>query len=89
MEDLIDKITNIFKEQLPGCATDIASRPGGYVGGFLTSDRFEGMDMEERQKLIWNLLRGRLSQDEIGKVTAIFTQTENEYSIMLEESEAV
>jgi len=89
MDMVSEKISGIFQETFPGCTVDIGPRPGGYTGGFLISDIFEGKDMEERQKIVWSLLRKHLSQDEIVKVSAIFTQTENENSILMEEREAV
>jgi len=89
MEEMIERLTALFSEAFPGSRCEIDTRGDTQVGGFLIWDGFEGKTMEERHRLVWGLLRRRLTHDEVISITAIFTQSENEFSIMLEESEAV
>jgi acid stress-induced BolA-like protein IbaG/YrbA len=51
----------------------------GKVLGLIVSSRFEGLDDEQRQDLIWDLLRGRLDAREQTRITALLTLTPEEH----------
>jgi hypothetical protein len=89
MGQLEQKLKSLFDESFPGSETDLDSRPGERIGGFLIWTGFEGIDQIDRQTQVREILRSHLSPSELERITAIFSLTPTENEVMLEESEAV
>lgn len=58
----------------------------GNVGGILTSGTFEGMDEIGRQELVWDKLKGKLSQEEQSHIVSLITVTPEEEKIYKQEA---
>jgi acid stress-induced BolA-like protein IbaG/YrbA len=50
----------------------------GNVGGILISGCFEGMDETERQELVWDKLKEKLSAEEQRRIASLITVTPEE-----------
>ncbi len=80
MEPLEQKVkktlSNFFSEQ----ALEIETFPGGRVSGFIVSDKFNNLGHLARQRMIWRLLRKKLTKSEQDKVLDFlaYTPEENE-----------
>jgi acid stress-induced BolA-like protein IbaG/YrbA len=58
----------------------------GNVGGILTSGTFQGMDEIERQELVWEKLKAKLSPEEQKHIVSLITVTPEEEKIYKQEA---
>lgn len=61
-------------------------KENGNIGGILTSGTFEGMDEIERQELVWDKLKAKLSQEEQSHIMSLITVTPEEEKIYKQEA---
>jgi stress-induced morphogen len=52
----------------------------GYYSGHIVSDSFNEKSEEERQALIWNIIRQEISSEDIAKISGIMPLTVEEYN---------
>ena len=82
-----EQLRVILEEEFPGSEVDVDPRPGGKVGGFLIWKDFEQMEQIDRQHKIWEVLKKRLSPEQLLSITAIFALTPVEQEEMTEDQE--
>ena len=84
MESFLDKLRDTLRSQFPGSREDLERYPprNRKVGGALIWDGFQDLEPLERQKRVWAALRERLSREDQLRITAIFTFTPAEWSVM-------
>lgn len=78
MEQLIQKLTSIFRRQFPGSETELEPRGENRVSGFLVWNGFEGHEHIERQREVWKIIRAELSREEQHQIAAVLTLTPEE-----------
>ena len=78
MEQIEHKVREVLKQTFTDNEIRFDHEPGERISGFIVSNSFVGMDHEERQKLIWTLLRSHLNQDERKRILAFLAFTPDE-----------
>lgn len=85
METLALKAQELLQSRFPGCVASFEWEDSlSKVGGEITWDGFDGMDMLDRQTLLWSILREHLSEEEQHAFTLIYTFTPAEELVMAE-----
>lgn len=85
MENLAWKTQELLRQRFPGCMAQFDWEDSlSKLGGEIIWDGFDGMDMLDRQTLLWSILRERLSDDEQHAFTLIYTFTPAEDLVMAE-----
>lgn len=85
MHKLIARVTNVLSERFPGAEPALTPVPQGErAGGFLAWSGFDGVPQRERQRMVWDTLRARLTLDDQQRVTAILTLTPFEQDDVLD-----
>ena len=84
MESFLDKLKNLLRSEFPGSREDLEWYPprNRKVGGALIWDGFQGLEPLDRQRRVWTVLREHLSRDDQLRITAVFTFTPAEWSVM-------
>ena len=80
------KLKKILEEGLRDGIADLETLPNGHVCGHVASTEFDGCDFEDSRKRIRVLLdrakaEGRLTADELLKVSTLLTYTRDEWSV--------
>lgn len=78
MEDLLQKLSDLLRSRFPQCEIELEYRGDGRVSGFLIWEGFAGSEHIERQRMVWNLIRKELPQEEQVKIVAVLTLTPEE-----------
>jgi stress-induced morphogen len=63
----------------------LETEPDGRVGGFIVSEKFVDVDDLDRQRMIWPLLREKLTQSERAQIWGLLTFTPVEYEVYSEQ----
>ncbi|GMV42458.1 MAG: hypothetical protein AMXMBFR64_41740 [Myxococcales bacterium] len=85
--DFQNKLAALLVNAL-GANTDchLETSTSGRVGGIVISPAFSGKSQHERQELLWDELRVRLSKAEANNILALLTLTPDELSDLDEEA---
>lgn len=79
MADLRDKLSDVLNNlQLEDLEVDVRDDAGSFFATVI-SRSFVGMNEAARQELIWEALRGALSDEEQAGVEFVFTLAPNEW----------
>jgi hypothetical protein len=85
MEELIEKLKQIFSQHFPGSIAELEPTVyGERLGGSLIWQGFEDVEQIDRQRQINLAIRGGLSPEERQKMTAILSFTPDEVALMRE-----
>jgi hypothetical protein len=80
MEPILDKVRGVLSAEFSGADVRLEPVQGnGRVWGFLIWPGWEGLDQIDRVGRVWDVLRSRLTPDEVRQVSAILTMTPDEY----------
>jgi hypothetical protein len=83
MENTLDKVDRVLRENLPGATTELELlAPLKKVSGFVYWDGFANDEQLVRQRKVWRILRKALTKKEQIKVSAILTLTHEESNLM-------
>jgi acid stress-induced BolA-like protein IbaG/YrbA len=58
----------------------------GNIGGILTSNDFSGLDEIERQELVWDKLKNKLTKNEQEHIVSLITVTPDEEKMFKQEA---
>ena len=78
MEDFKEKVGEIINAEFGENAADLEVLESGRVSGFVVSVRFDDKSDKERQDMLWEALREKLSQEELLNVSFLITLTPDE-----------
>ena len=78
MEDILQKLSALLQLHLPQSEIEMEYVRDNKVSGFLIWEGFAGSEHIERQRMVWNLIRKELSQDEQARIIAVLTLTPEE-----------
>ena len=76
-QHLTDGLTAFCREQKAreqDFAVYVGRNEIGRVYAALTWNKFDAMEITQRQKLVWNFLRNYLSADELDQISLIYTR---------------
>lgn len=83
MEETIEAVRKVLSVSFPNSVSDLEETvPGRKVGGSLITEEFLGMEQIERQRLLWRVLRERLSAQDQLRLGTIITLTPQEVAAM-------
>ncbi|HKP94880.1 MAG TPA: hypothetical protein VJ385_03890 [Fibrobacteria bacterium] len=79
-KELVEKIKKIVNEKyaLDFNLSDLEILDSGKVSGYVTSGSFKDTLQEDRQKMVWAILKEHLSSDELNEISLILTMTPDE-----------
>jgi stress-induced morphogen len=80
------KVKEILSELFAEYELKLETEPDGRVGGFIISDKFLDVDIEDRQPQLWSFLREKLTQAERAQIWGLMTFTPVEYEAYSEQS---
>ncbi len=76
MEQLKARVAAVINDHLPGAEVDLEFIPESEkLSGHVISGEFLGLSQRERQRILWDVLRARLTLPEQGALSAILTFT--------------
>jgi hypothetical protein len=84
MDELKEEVRNILTKYLPGALVELQDIPGGRLGGSIIWDDFSDQSQSERQRQLWNILRGHLNPAQQIQLTTFLTFTSQEVAEMEE-----
>ncbi len=85
MATLVDKVSQIVRDNLADGQPDLEELPNGRVCGHVISSAFDGKDYECRRSILRRALEAGLNPDEMIKISTMLTYTPEEWSAQLED----
>ena len=80
MASLKNEIEELLRSSLKNVEPHLERLPGGRVGGTIVTGDFSGVDHDDRQKRLWEIL-DQLPADRVSKVGPITALTPEEWSV--------
>jgi hypothetical protein len=88
METFLKKLDRLLRDEFHGATTQLERwEPPRTAGGFLIWEGFKGIDPRDRVKRVYDALRDRLHENELGQVALIMPVTPIEMKVRKEQLE--
>ncbi len=78
------KLKTCIEQGLRGGHAELETLSNGHVSGLVVADEFEGLDYEQRRKLLRQLFNEKLSAAERKNIDVLLTYSPAEWNVKLE-----
>jgi len=75
METLMERVRKVLRKEFSSKELLLQNAGGGMVGGWITSDSFDGLDVMKRQQRIWKLFDSYLNEKDRRRIVGFHTFT--------------
>lgn len=88
MDTFLKKLDRLLRDEFRGATTELERwEPPRSAGGFLIWEGFMGIDPRDRVKRVYDTLRDRLEEKDLGRVATIMPVTPIEMKVRREQLE--